>query len=117
MGLHRTVFLLTLLLSVHAHRAQAQSYIDITAAPYYANTQCSLNANHQDAGALINQAITAAFTYKQAYASGSTIYFPPGCYLINHQIMDPGGITGNIGGLGIAYLGYGRVEFLAGASL
>jgi len=109
----KKLFLLVLFLSVAAS-ARAQLYIDVTQSPYSANKTCA-----SDDGGIINQAITDALNQSvNTYAAGSTIYFPPGCYLINTQILDPGLLSnGHGGGIGITYLGFGRAVLQAGSTL
>lgn len=102
---------LLLLVLFSCSSVHAQLYINITQAPYSANSQCA-----SDAGPAINQAITDSVNQgEHAYASGSQIYFPPGCYLINTQIQDTGIV--NINAIGISYLGFGRAMLQAGSTL
>src|SRR5215813_6854280 len=107
---------LAVLLLLAACSARAQLYIDITKTPYSANSTCGAGT---DAGTIINQAITDILNQSvNSYAAGSTIYFPPGCYLIKTQIVDPGILSNGHGsGIGITYLGFGRAELQAASTL
>lgn len=109
----RTIILLAIGL-LAGSAVHAQLYIDVTQSPYSANATCA-----SDAGPAINSAITAALNESTlTYATGSTIYFPAGCYLINTQITDPGVLSNGHGvGIGITYLGFGRAVLSAGSSL
>lgn len=89
-------------LFVSSVRAQSTSHtwIDVTASPYNATNNCSV-----DAGPAINAAIAGA-------PSGSgVIFFPTGCYLISTQIVDTNAAAW------LSYLGEGKVQLRASSSL
>jgi len=102
----KLLFLFALLLFATGVHAQATSstWVDVTAPPYSAKNDCSL-----DAGPAINSAITNG-------PGNMTPFFPVGCYLISTQIQDSRTSGGTVGGYTkITYLGYGA-EFRASSA-
>lgn len=88
-------FVLFVAISTHA-QSTSSTWIDVTASPYSANNTCS-----SDAGPAINSAISHAPS-----GSGSVIFFPVGCYLIQTQIVDTNAGSGPPY-TRLTYLGYG----------
>src|SRR5262245_3973361 len=100
----KLLIVLGLLLFASSAHAQSTSstWIDITAAPYSAKNDCSV-----DAGAKINSAIA------NDTRGNLVLFFPVGCYLISTQIVDTRTTGGTVGTYTkITYWGYGA-EFRA----
>jgi hypothetical protein len=91
-------FVLCSAVGAHA-QSTSHSWIDVTASPYNAKSDCSV-----DAGSAIASAIN------NAPAGSGVIFFPTGCYLIQTQIVDKNGSAS------LAYLGEGNVELRASST-
>lgn len=90
------LLVLTLLASSAYAQSTSSTWIDVTAPPYSAKNDCSL-----DAGPPINSAIAGA------PAGNGVIFFPTGCYLINTTIVDTNSAAW------LTYLGEGNTMLYA----